>query len=468
MRKISPEQFEELAGKSSTKRLPLLENSAPPKVAERLTPALLHILRHVQRDLSRLKLGEDGAERLLDKSVREKVVLQVAEKLGFELSAYERDEILAHIEKEDKPFGVLQELVDNEEISDIIVTDYATVSVQKGRKTYRTDVRFPDADAYEAFIEKLLQTAGSNYSTKKPIADGMIGSYARIHVVHSALCDTGPYLTIRLNRFDKVSVLDLIQSGLAPKEILHYLESAIRAGLTLMVVGEVGTGKTTLARAVAATMPPEESILVIEDTPEIRINHPQVRYMTTREDNTDGAGKVAPSECIRAGLRMAMNRIIFGEIRDAEAAEAFIDVCSSGHPGLSTIHARCASEAVSRLELFLGRAQKGVSRNILTQQVSQAVQVIVFLNVCRLTGRRRIMEVNEILPAADGACRQREIFRYDVAHHEPRWKVISKASCYREEIELHEGSIYLSELGDYLELAPDIRYFEASKNGSIN
>ena len=71
----------------------------------------------------------------------------------------------------------------------------------------------------------------------------------------------------------------------------------------------------------------------------------------------DGEGRVPPAYCIRAGMRMAMNRIIFGEIRDAEAAEAFVDVCSSGHPGLSTIHARSASDALTRLELFLGRSQ---------------------------------------------------------------------------------------------------------------
>src|SRR5690606_26243088 len=107
-------------------------------------------------------------------------------------------------------------------------------------------------------------------------------------------------------------------------------------------------------------MPADESLLVIEDTPQIRVEHPHVRYVSTREANADGAGRVAPSECIRAGMRMAMNRMIFGEMRDAEAAEAFIDACASGHPGISTIHGRNAADAIARLELFLGRAQKGV------------------------------------------------------------------------------------------------------------
>ena len=121
---------------------------------------------------------------------------------------------------------------------------------------------------------------------------------------------------------------------------------------------------------VAATVPEDESILVIEDTPEIRLEHPHVRYVATREANTDGAGRVTPSECIRAGMRMAMNRIIFGEIRDAEAAEAFIDVCASGHPGLSTIHGRSAIEAVARLELRIHAAEARRAETIMIDRRS--------------------------------------------------------------------------------------------------
>src|SRR5690606_24534801 len=251
-----------------------------------------------------------------------------------------------------------------------------------------------------------LFRAGTTYSTKYPIADGMIGSFARLHAVHKSLCESGPYLTIRLNRFSSVSGSDLVELGLAPSGVISYLQAIVESGNTLLIAGEVGTGKTTLARALASGMPGEESVLVIEDTPEIRLDHPHVRYISTREANIDGAGRVSPSECIRAGMRMAMNRIIFGEMRDAEAAEAFIDVCASGHPGLSTIHARSASEALVRLQLFLGRAQKGVALSVLQEQIATAVQVIVFVDICRSTWRRRIMEVKELGGLGDGALRQ--------------------------------------------------------------
>lgn len=122
----------------------------------------------------------------------------------------------------------------------------------------------------------------------------MISDYARLHAVHPSICQSGPYLTIRLNRFSEVTVDDLITNGLAPKVIFAYLEAITFTGQTLLIVGEVGTGKTTLAGTVLVLSIPEVPILVIEDTPEIQLEHPHVRYIRTREANSDGAGRVSP------------------------------------------------------------------------------------------------------------------------------------------------------------------------------
>lgn len=412
--------------------LPGGRTGAPAYSGQRhLTPALLHILREIQREL-----GLEAVEREGDLSSTElkETSDRVAQRLGFELSSVERDEILVHLERGQREFGILQELVDDPKTSDIIVSNFAKVDVQQGRKNISTDLSFPDQESYEAFVERLLQKTGSTYSTAKPIADGMVGAFARIHVVHKCLCDTGPYLTIRINRFPSVTLEDLQRFRLAPPEVFQYLRAMVASGQTVLVVGEVGTGKTTLIRALASSMPGHESILVIEDTPEIVLEHPHVRYVYTRDANTDGAGRVSPAECIRAGMRMAMNRIIFGEMRDAEAAEAFIDVCASGHPGLSTIHARNASEAISRLELFLGRAQKGVTRQVVYDQIAKSVQAIVFLDLCHQTNSRRIMEVKEIGPVAEGVIRQRDIFDYQVIQGRPTWRVPTKASAHRESL----------------------------------
>jgi pilus assembly protein CpaF len=406
---------------------------------------IIYVLQEVLRELA-----NHSDETLSDEKELQKIVQSVEEKVGIQLTQLERTEVLASIEKEKRAFGVLQELIDDSSVSDIIVSDYCHITVQKGRKNIRTDYSFSTEAAYEIFVERLLTKAGTSYSTKKPIADGMIGSFARIHAVHKSICEGGPYLTIRLNRFSSVGISDLYLAGLAPRQIFDYLEALVATGHTLLLAGEVGTGKTTLARALAGTIPFDESIIVIEDTAEIRLDHPHVRYVTTREANTEGAGKLSPSECIRAGMRMAMNRIIFGEIRDAEAAESFIDVCASGHPGLSTIHSRSAIDAVARLELFLGRAQKGVEKRVLTEQIATALQVIIHIDICKETGLRRIMEVKEIGPFSDGVLRQRDMFRYQLKDGTPTWTVSNKVSAYKNKIENTQKPVRLSQYPNQL------------------
>ncbi len=423
-----------------------------------LSPLLAHVLDDTKRSIAH-EGGLSGAAAISDLVG---YVTQAATRLGIELSSFERDEILAHLEGDFHTFGILRPLIEDPSVSDIVVSGFSKVSIQQGRRSVRTQIRFADQRSYEAYVERLLHRAGTSYSTKQPIADGMIGSLVRIHAVHASLCDEGPYLTIRVNRFSSVSLEDLERAGLAPKPILSYLRAMVGINRTVMLVGEVGTGKTTLARALAGTIPHDESVLVIEDTPEIRLDHPHVRYMTTREENLEGSGRVSPAQCIRAGMRMAMNRIIFGEIRDAEAAEAFVDVCASGHSGLSTLHGRSVVDAVTRLELFLARVQRNADRGLLGAQVATAVQVMVVVDVCKTTGVRRIMEVRELGPVADGVLRQREIFTYKVTQGQPRWSLVSRVSAHRERLEQLRPSFNFADVPDALELPIEVSYRETA------
>lgn len=382
----------------------------------------------------------------------------VATQAGLVLTSYEQDQILAYLEKSHRPFGILQELIEDLEVNDLIISSYDRIEVQKGRRNYKTDLSFASPANYSAFVERILNKCGVSYSHKLPIIDGMYSSWIRVHAVHSSLTEEEPYLTIRINRHTQILIDDLIEMSLAPKDIFDYLKSMIRSGQTIMIAGEVGSGKTTLARALAASIPSEESILVIEDTPEIQLAHPHVRYIRTRSVNTEGEGKISPSECIRAGMRMAMNRIIFGEIRDAESAEALVDVCSSGHPGLSTVHARSSGDALSRLELFLGRVQRGATKDVIAKQLANSIQAIVYLGVCKLTGKRRILEVREIGGYADSVVRQSTIFKYQTDQSNFFWQVVNRISKFQDSFKEINTSFNLADLPLKIEMQPELQH----------
>ena len=354
----------------------------------------------------------------------------------------------------DNLFGILTPLIEDAQVSDIIIESANCIFVKIGGQIKKASLTFPSQLKYEQLVERMLTACDTSYTIAKPIVDGMVTPLVRIHAVHKVLCERGPYVTLRVSRMSTVKYAEFIQGTMAPREVMNYLRAMLLTGNTILLAGEVGTGKTTLLRALGSTIPKAESILVIEDTAEINIEHPNVRSVRTRESNTEGVGKVSPGECIRAGMRMAMNRIIFGEIRDPEAAESFIDVCVSGHPGMSTIHAKSAKDAVSRLELLLARQQPGVDRHTLKDQIGGAVQAIAYTQICRITGQRRITEVIELFCDSEHSIKMQDIFTYVVTNGVPGWKVMSRKSYFDDELKGFEGGYSLERLPDVISLAP--------------
>jgi hypothetical protein len=150
-----------------------------------LYPLLAHIIDEIRKDPwyqqfianANSATGNPGVGLGASRELVERVTI-ISERMGFKLASLEQDQILAYLEKDTKPFGLIQELVDDENISDIIVSGCNSVTIQQGRRNYATRITFPTQAYYEAFVERLLTRAKTTYSTKQPIADGMIGALA--------------------------------------------------------------------------------------------------------------------------------------------------------------------------------------------------------------------------------------------------------------------------------------------------
>ena len=348
----------------------------------------------------------------------------VSDSSGEELTHHERQKILASLSSALDDYDILTPLIGNKEINDIIVSSYKDISVQMGRANVQTDLSFPDNETYKSFIENLLKRCGKACTVATPVVDAAPEQNIRACVTHESFSPPGcgPLLTLRISRHRDISLQSLAALELAPDILLSYLAAIVASGKhSILIAGEVGTGKTTLVRALAQQMDDQEAILIIEDTNEIILQRNFVRTLLTREANTEGTGRISPAQAIHTGMRMAMNRIILGEMRSAEAAEAFIDVCASGHAGISTLHARSAKDAISRLELFLARAQGNISTDNIRRQIANAIAVVVYLGLDKENHKRRIMEVVEIGSSSDGVVQISPIFSFRPHQHKAAW-----------------------------------------------
>ncbi len=394
------------------------------------------ILREARRELSSdAQLRADGGGQL---SIKEETIVKAVDKVlkrrEETLDDIERANIIIHLQKDLLGWGVLQPLIDNRDVTDIHVYDYQTVVLQRGKSSELTGIHWPNHQAYTAFIDRLLMRVGKSLSTQQHTVDCSFSNGIRICAVHESVCgQRGPLLSIRVPRVVNATLEGVVSYQTAPSLIVDYLASVTKSGLaTMMIAGETGTGKTTLMRALATQFGPDESIVAVEDTPELNLQHPFFRSLVSRTANLEGVGEVTLQEHIKTTLRMTPTRVILGEMRTPPSAEAFLESAQTGHVGMSTIHARNARETLVRLESLLGRAQKSVSMDIIRQQIALAVDVVVWLLREKGSGKPRIGEVIEVGHFVEGVIQVRPMFTLIKTGKQPVWRVDSWASSFDE------------------------------------
>lgn len=289
--------------------------------------------------------------------------------------------VLRRLRSDSVGVGPLESLLALPGVTDVLVNAHDSVWIDRGQGVEKVDMDLGSEEAVRRLATRLALTCGRRLDDAQPFADGRItrddGSVLRIHAVLAPLAESGTCISVRVLRQARLSLDDLIQSGTVPEDIAPALRNIINQRRSFLVVGGIGTGKTTLLSAMLTEVPADQRIICIEDTAELHPGHPSTINLVSRQANVEGAGAVSMADLLKQSLRMRPDRIVVGEIRGAEVVD-LLAAMNTGHDGgAGTIHANSISEVPARMEALA--ATGGLDRMALHSQLAAAVDIVLVM-----------------------------------------------------------------------------------------
>ncbi len=312
--------------------------------------------------------------------------------------------------------GALQPLLDDPEITEIMVNGTKSFFYERKGELFEADRVFANDEEILNLIERILSPLGRRIDERSPIVNARLASGDRVHAVISPISLDGPILTIRKfsNRINSLDVL--VRAGSISSAYARLLTTCVRQRKNIAVVGSTGSGKTTLLNALSCEIPKSERIITIEDSAELQFSsHPHVVRLESRMASIEGMGEVSIRDLVKSALRMRPDRIVVGEARGEEAID-MLQAMNTGHDGsLTTLHAGSAEEAISRLVL-MARFGLDVPTGVIEGQIGSALDLIVMVKRGK-DGRRFVADASEVYVDPQGKICVRPFVVFDELKH---------------------------------------------------
>ena len=305
---------------------------------------------------------------------------------------------------------ILQELVDDPEITEIMVNGPEKIFVESKGRIRRWEKRFESKEQLLDLIQQIVSSVNRIVNTSSPIADARLADGSRVHVVLEPVALDGPILTIR--KFpEPVTMEKLLSYGSISEEAAVFLQKLVEARYNIFVSGGTGAGKTTFLNALSEFIPSGERVITIEDSAELRLRHIEnLVRLETREANAEGQGAIGIGILIRAALRMRPDRILIGEVRGKEALD-LLQAMNTGHDGsFSTGHANSPRDMLARLETMVLMAAE-LPLPAIRSQIASAVDIMV--HVARLRDKsRKVTAIEEVDRYENGEIILNSLYRF--------------------------------------------------------
>jgi pilus assembly protein CpaF len=331
---------------------------------------------------------------------------------GVPLNQMEKDRLVVEIQHETFGLGPLEPLLDDPEISDILVNNSSQVYIERFGKLVKTDICFRDDYHLMQIIERIVSKVGRRIDESSPYVDARLPDGSRVNAIIPPLAIDGPALSIRRFGLEPLKMNDLIRLGALDDRIQKVLEGAVKTRLNILISGGTGTGKTTLLNVLSEYIPYNERLVTIEDSAELHLKQDHVVRLETRPMNIEGRGEVTQRDLLKNALRMRPDRIVIGEVRGGEALD-MLQAMNTGHDGsLSTIHSNSTRDALARLETMVLMAGMDLPERAIREQISSALNIIIQL-VRFSDGSRKIVKVSEVTGMESNTIVMHDVFVFD-------------------------------------------------------
>jgi pilus assembly protein CpaF len=325
------------------------------------------------------------------------VIETIVDREGSNIPRADRIRLSREICDEVAGLGPLEPLLENPEITEIMVNGPHHVYVEKNVMN---------------IIDRIVTSIGRRIDESSPMVDARLPDGSRVNAVIPPLSLVGPVITIRKFSRKPYTPQDLIRFGSVSPRMMAFLDACVKGKLNIIVSGGTGSGKTTLLNVLSGFIPDDERIVTIEDAAELQLRQQHVVTLESRPPNIEGRGQITIRDLVRNSLRMRPDRIIVGEVRSGETLD-MLQAMNTGHDGsITTAHANTSRDLISRLETMVLMAGMELPLKAIREQIASAIDLIV--QQARLRdGTRKITSITEVVGMEGDIITLQDIYVFD-------------------------------------------------------
>jgi len=340
------------------------------------------------------------------------VIETIVDREGSNIPRADRIRLSREICDEVAGLGPLEPLLENPEITEIMVNGPHHVYVEKNGRLELSEARFRDTQHVMNIIDRIVTSIGRRIDESSPMVDARLPDGSRVNAVIPPLSLVGPVITIRKFSRKPYTPQDLIRFGSVSPRMMAFLDACVKGKLNIIVSGGTGSGKTTLLNVLSGFIPDDERIVTIEDAAELQLRQQHVVTLESRPPNIEGRGQITIRDLVRNSLRMRPDRIIVGEVRSGETLD-MLQAMNTGHDGsITTAHANTSRDLISRLETMVLMAGMELPLKAIREQIASAIDLIV--QQARLRdGTRKITSITEVVGMEGDIITLQDIYVFD-------------------------------------------------------